>query len=253
MFTDTRFNELKGQIDAAFGAEPVYSGNDRSQIYKAFFKCIIIEDGALVRTAIDLASENCPGSGLSQVYPMLHLPKDTSEQGNWHRDHNSHKRRVFWVPISEYDYAPLSIVPNSDGILSMPLSMLGSRGFPLKAIERDLIVTPNTFYSWSSRFVHRGNFNTSDRIGSAFVIFFDQGKSSTDSVLAPISLDAVRDIGHTLRGSIEFNTEGNIASVDPAALSNLPTRIANQIDSFYKIRTRRSLFDFVRSTQNHPR
>lgn len=79
-----RFHRLQAEVDNAFGPEPAFGGNDRSQIYKAILKSSIILDGALVAVATKLASDTFPEGGLAQVYPMLHSPQDTSEQGNSH-------------------------------------------------------------------------------------------------------------------------------------------------------------------------
>jgi hypothetical protein len=238
----SRFDALRADVDASFGPEPEFRGNDRSQIYKALFKTIVIEDGALIQPAVALAAQAYPEGGLSQFYPMLHLPKDTSEQGNWHRDDNTHHRQVFWIPISHYEYPALSVVPFSEGILSKPLSMVGSRGLPLLGIERQLHVAPDTFYSWSSRFVHRGNLNTSDRIGAALVIFLDRGREPIKTPLEPISAQTVRAYGEALRSAFSFDAKGNIAKVDGTAVSALPVRIAAQIEGYFKIRTRRGLY-----------
>lgn len=240
-----RFEALKADVDSSFGAEPAFCRNDRSQVYKAFFKSVVIEDGDLVQRATSLAARAYPEGGLSQVYPMLHLPNDTSEQGNWHRDDNSHARQVFWVPISRYAYPALSIVPYSEGILSMPLSLAGSRGLPLLGLQRNLTIAPDTFYSWSSRFVHRGNLNTSDSIGAALVIFLDRGIRPIETVREPIASATVREIGRTLRDAIAFDAAGNIAKVDNAAAAGLPARVAVLINGFFKIRTKRELYQLA--------
>lgn len=236
-----RFQALQADVDSTFGPEPVYGGNDRSQIYKALLKTAIVLDGSLVSVATKLASDAFPEGGLAQVYPMLHLPQDTSERGNWHRDDNTSDRMVFWIPITRYEYPALSVVPNSEGFLSMPLSMAGSRGIPLVGFQKQLAIEPNAFYSWSSRLVHRGNLNTSDRAGAAFVIFLDRGKTARHLELADISQATLRNWGQTVREAVDFDQSGNVRKVDEALRSRLPHNVAAQINAFYKLRTKRDL------------
>jgi hypothetical protein len=238
---NARFAALQAEVDGAFGKVARFECNDRSEVYKAILKAAITLDGELVGRATRLALENFPEGGLAQVYPMLHLPQDLSERGNWHRDDNTPDRRVFWIPVSSYGYPALSVVPHSDGLLSMPLSLVGSRGVPLVGLQRALTIAPGTFYSWSSRFVHRGNLNTSDRVGAALVIFLDRGKPSREVVTAPLSLDALRAWSAALRQAISFDHAGHVDAVDGARLDGVAPKFLEHVGAFFKLRAKREL------------
>ena len=105
---------------------------------------------------------------------MLHLAGDTNERGNWHCDGAETNRQVFWIPLTPYEYSGLSVIEWSAGFLSTPLAFAGSRFPNLDPFALKLTIAANTYYSWSPRMIHRGNFNTSDDLSSGMVIFLDQ-------------------------------------------------------------------------------
>lgn len=227
-----RFRSFQLQIESVFGGEPKFQSDDLSQLYKALLKTSMIIDGNMIKIATKLALDFLPDAGVSQIYPMLHLPNDTSERGNWHRDDRDYDRRVFWIPVCQYDYAALSVIPNSDGVLSRPLSIVYSRGFP-PFMSRKVFIDKNDYYSWSSRLVHRGNLNTSEYLGAAFVMFLDRKKKSIAMESSPLSPVDLRKWTESMYAALTFNSAGNIIDVNYEIINQIPIKIRQLINSFF--------------------
>jgi hypothetical protein len=236
-----RFEDLRGMVDAA--TEPVrrFQPNHRSEIYKAVLKSLTIADSVLVDLSVRLAQDRYP-AGDVLVYPMLHLAGDANERGSWHRDGAETKRRVFWIPLTPYKYPGLSIVDWSSGVLSTLVAFAGSRFLSLDRFAAKLTIAPNTYYAWSPRMVHRGNFNTSDDLSSAMVIFLDQTVKPTARKLTKLEPDIVRQWLGIIDAAIVLDHQGNIARVDQERLRPLDEPFQANFVSYFKLRTRIDLY-----------
>ena len=236
-----RFQELRGMVDAA--TEPVrhFQPNHRSEIYKAALKSLTLADAVLVDLSVQLAQDRYPAAEVL-VYPMLHLAGDTNERGNWHRDGAETSRQVFWIPLTPYHYPGLSVIDWSAGLVSKPLAFAGSRFLSLDPFAKRLAIAPNTYYSWSPRMIHRGNFNTSDDLSSAMVIFLDQAAKASPRKLGRTEPGAVRQRLGTIDAAILLDPAGNIARVDQDQLRSLDEPFQSHFVSYFKLRTQIDLY-----------
>ena len=167
------------------------------------------------------------------VYPMLHLVGDTNERGRWHRDGAERDRRVFWLPLTDYNYSGLSVIPWSSGILSKPFAHLKPDW-----LATDLTIKDNSYYSWSPRMVHRGNLNTSDDLSSAIVMFLDKKAQPSGTKLSKLTTTDIVKYTRTVKMAIKLDDTGNIVSIDNGKLNDeLPTEFKSHFFGFFKLRT----------------
>jgi hypothetical protein len=236
-----RFQELREIVDGA--TEPVrqFKPNHRSEIYKAVLKSLTLADSVLVDLSVLLAKDRYPAADVL-VYPMLHLAGDSNERGNWHRDGAETNRQVFWIPLTPYKYPGLSVVDWSSGILSTPVAFAGSRFLNLDPFATKLTIARNTYYAWSPRMIHRGNFNTSDDLSSAMVIFLDQVGKSSSRNLSRLEGDVVRQWLDVINAAITLDGEGNIVRVDQERFRSLEESFRSQFVSYFKLRTKIDLY-----------
>ena len=236
-----RFQDLRSMVDEA--TEPVrqFQPNHRSEIYKAMLKGLVLADSVLVDLSVRLAQDRYPAAEVL-VYPMLHLAGDTNERGSWHRDGAETNRQVFWIPLTPYKYPGLSVIEWSAGVLSTPLAFIGSRFLNLDPYARKLNIAANTYFSWSPRMIHRGNFNTSDDLSSAMVIFLDQGAKQTGRKLNKLEPETVRQRLRIIDGAITLDRAGNIAQVDQDRLRSLEEPFQSDFVSYFKLRTKMDLY-----------
>lgn len=103
------------------------------------------------------------------IYPMIHLPGDKSEEGEFHTDQiGAFKLRTSWTAITNYGYDPLRFVPF--GLLGTALSQrifhkpIPRRlGISIKADQGDTL-------TWGGGFYHCGNLNQTENTTCAAVI-----------------------------------------------------------------------------------
>lgn len=236
-----RFHELRGMLDAATEAVRQFKPDHRSEIYKAVLKSLTLADSVPVDLSVQLAQDRYP-AGDVLVYPMLHLAGDANERGNWHRDGAETNRRVFWIPLTPYKYPGLSVVDWSSGTLSKLVAFAGSRFFSLDSVATKLTIAPNTFYAWSPRMIHRGNFNTSDDLSSAMVIFLDQAAKASARKLSKLEPDTVRQRLGIINAAIALDDQGNIVRIDQERLRSLDEPFQSHFVSYFKLRTKTDLY-----------
>jgi hypothetical protein len=236
-----RFRELRGMVDAATVPVRQFQPNHRSEIYKAALKSLTLGDSVLVDLSVQLAQDRYPAAEVL-VYPMLHLAGDTNERGNWHRDGAETNRQVFWIPLTPYKYSGLSVIEWSAGFLSTPLAFAGSRFLNLDPFALKLTIAANTYYSWSPRMIHRGNFNTSDDLSSAMVIFLDQAAKQTARKLSKLEPETVRQRLGIIDAAITLDDAGSIARVDQDRLRSLDEPFQSHFVSYFKLRTKIDLY-----------
>jgi len=236
-----RFAQLRGMVDAATPPVLQFKPNHRSEIYKAIMKGMTLADSELVNLSVQLAQDRYP-AGDVLVYPMLHLAGDTNERGTWHRDGAETNRQVFWIPLTPYKYHGLSIIAWSQGVLSGVLAFIGSRFMGLDAIASKLSIAPDSYFSWSPRMIHRGNFNSSDDLSSAMVIFMDQSAKPAGRQLNKLDTDGVRRTVGIIDEAIALDDSENIVRVDQSKLRSLPEPFQSHFVSYFKLRTKLDLY-----------
>jgi hypothetical protein len=233
----TRFRAICEMVDAEM--EPVrrFAPNHRSEVYKAILKSLAIEDATLVDLGVTLARERFPGGDV-QVYPMLHLPNDTNERGNWHRDDRIDTRRVFWIPLTYYKYPGLSAITWSSGRLSTLLAFVGSRLVNLDVLASKISVAEQTYYAWPPRMLHRGNLNTSDELSAALVIFIDRDAPPAQRSLPVLTRELVRERVAAVKSAISFADDGQINRLDREGLNSLSQPFRDYFYSYFGLRTK---------------
>ena len=241
-----RFRELREMVDSAIGPMGKFQPNHRSEIYKAVLKSLSIEDAGVVEMTLQLAQDRYPEADI-QVYPMLHLAGDTNERGSWHRDGAEKNRRVFWIPMTPYKYQGLSVVLWSSGIFSKALAFLGSRLVNLDPVSSRLTIGPNNYYAWSPRMIHRGNFNSSDDLSAAMVIFLDQTAKPPVRNLKPLQSDTVCERLGVVNEALQLGADGNIVKVDLQRLQSLPEPFLSNFLFYFSLRTKIDLARYDRA------
>lgn len=236
----SRFRQLRVMVDAATTPNPCFAPNHRSEIYKAMLKSVALADSQLVDLSVQLARDRFPASEVL-VYPMLHLAGDANERGTWHRDGAETNRRVFWIPLTPYDYPGLSVIKWSSGVLSTPLAFAGSRLFNLDTLASKLTIPSNTYFAWSPRMIHRGNFNTSGDLSSAMVIFLDPAAAPASRRVVEFEPDQVKQSLRAIDDAIALDSAGNISRVDQAKLKSVDEPLQSHFVSYFKLRTNHDL------------
>jgi hypothetical protein len=136
----------------------------------------------------------------------------------------------------------LSTVDWSSGVLSKLFAFAGSRLLNLDPLATRLTIAPNTYYAWSPRMIHRGNFNTSDDLSSAMVVFLDQTAKAAGRKLTKLEPDTVRQWLGVIDAAIVLDDQGNIARVDQARLRSLDGPFQANFVSYFNLRTRIDLY-----------
>jgi hypothetical protein len=235
-----RFRELREMVDTSIDPVRRFQSNHRSELYKAILKSFSIEDADIVEMTLRLAQDRYPAADV-QVYPMLHLAGDTSERGTWHRDGAEKNRRVFWIPMTPYEYQGLSVIDWSSGILSKFMAFLGSRLVSLDLLATRLKIGKSSYYAWSPRMIHRGNFNTSENLSSAMVIFLDQTAKPPIRNLRRLEPYTVRERLDVIKEAIGLDADGNVVNVDPQRLKSLPEPFLSNFLFYFSLRTKINL------------
>lgn len=240
-----RFQELREVVDSTIGPVRSFQPNHRSEIYKAILKSLSVEDAEVVEMTLRLAQDRYPAADV-QVYPMLHLAGDTNERGNWHRDGAETNRQVFWIPMTPYNYEGLSVVTWSSGALSKAFAFLGSRLVNLDPVATRLKVGANSYFAWSPRMIHRGNFNTSDDLSAAMVVFLDKSAKPPTRNLGRLELDDVGKRARLVKEALSLDADGNLATVDQQRLKSLPEPFKSNFLFYFSLRTKIDLNKFGR-------
>ena len=103
-----RFGLIRRTVDQKFPGGAKFANTHSVEAYKALLKAHAVLDETIVTTVVAQCKEVFAGQPIL-VYPMLHLAGDTNEYGTWHRDGKSHTQRVFWLPMTAYDYPGISL------------------------------------------------------------------------------------------------------------------------------------------------
>lgn len=107
--------------------------------------------------------KNYNPSFFSTPYLMIHLPFDESEEGTMHSDFEYTENGFYtcWVPISNYNYPPISTVNGFAQIISsFPKTNYLLSFFKKKDICN--FSKPGDIHFWSHSFLHKGNKNQSN-------------------------------------------------------------------------------------------
>jgi hypothetical protein len=105
----------------------------------------------------------------SKPYLMIHLPSDKSEEGTMHSDYEYTEAGFFtcWVPLSNYNYPPISTVNR----LAQIISAFPKTNQLLNFFKNNNICAvskPGDVHFWSHSFMHKGNRNESE--STSFVL-----------------------------------------------------------------------------------
>ncbi|MCC6139716.1 MAG: hypothetical protein IT389_03770 [Nitrospira sp.] len=233
-----RFAFIKSVVDSVMEF-PGSAGSHKAEVYKSTLKSLARSDQQLIlEYALKLATAEFCG-GIHLIYAMLHLPNDTNEKGNWHRDGDSDVQRVFWLPLTRYEYNGLSYVPRSSStLLSRPLSVFGSRTGKV-LFSNDLEITSDRFFSWSPRLVHVGNLNTSGQLSCALQIFLDKSKKYAEPChLIRYDQAEIARIGEAVRRAFRFNDCDELVGLDKAIFYQLPQSFREFMLPIYMMRTK---------------
>jgi len=118
---------------------------------------------------------------VTSVYPIIHLPNDTSELGYLHTDKIQYAGDMItiWVPLNSGQHSPLSILPKShflsNFVISKGSSLIFSQTFIFNLLEKiGLIIKlkhdTGDLLFWNGNTQHTGNLNTTNAPTVALVI-----------------------------------------------------------------------------------
>lgn len=126
-------------------------------------------------------------------YLLLHLPKDTYEEGRFHTDiaFNTGHSITCWIPINNYeiDYSPLTIYLNSQNKFNLYtlkiLSKISQKLFEFYANiffkKISIKAKPNKIFFWKDSTIHKGNLNNKELIHSAVTFKITEKKNPVES------------------------------------------------------------------------
>lgn len=240
-----RFATIKSITDSVI-ASPRLPGNHQAEIYKSALKAFARSDRQIVEEyALRLATAEFSG-GAHLIWAMLHLPQDFREKGGWHRDGNSSSKRVFWFPLTEYQYNGLSYVPfSSSPAISRPVCMLGSRTGKVPYLK-NLSKTKDIFYSWSSNLVHMGNLNTSNHLSCALQVFLDKSLPySPPTHLMAYDHETILRTAQLVHRALAFDEQGTLIHTDKDVVAELPEGFRGFFLGIFKTRTGVDPLDYV--------
>jgi hypothetical protein len=232
-----RFEFIRAITDSAI-SPPQRGGSHQAEIYKSALKAFARSDRQIVEEyALRLATAEFSG-GVHLIWAMLHLPQDSREKGSWHRDGDSSSKRVFWFPLTEYQYNGLSYVPFSTSpALSRSVCLLGSMTGRVP-YSKNLTRTKDTFYSWSSNLVHMGNLNTSDRLSCALQVFLDKSiQDSPPEHLITYDHKTILGTAQLVRRGLIFDERGALSHTHKDVIAELPESFKGFFLGIFKTRT----------------
>ena len=109
----------------------------------------------------------------TRVYPMIHLINDLSEKSNFHFDQNdNNKLFTCWLPITNNDYSPISVLKIKSKKFKKILSKLYYPNF----LINDINPKPGNLTIWDGHNLHKGNLNFSNKISCAYQLKFIKSK-----------------------------------------------------------------------------
>jgi hypothetical protein len=232
-----RFEFIKTTTNSVIDP-PQLAGSHQAEIYKSTLKAFARSDRQIVEEyALRLATAEFSG-GVHLIWAMLHLPKDFREKGSWHRDGDSSSKRIFWFPLTEYDYHGLSYVPFSTSpALSRPICLLGSKTGRVPYFK-NLAKTKDNFYSWSSNLVHIDNLNTSNRLSCALQVFLDKSlQYSSPEHLISYDRETILRTAQFVRRALVFDERGSLSHTNRDVIAELPEGFRGFFLGIFKTRT----------------
>ena len=128
----------------------------------------------------------------SNPYLLLHLPKDSYENGRYHTDiaSNTGHSITCWLPINNYsiEYSPLTVFPKSQDKFNLYIlkitSRISQKLFEIYAnifLKKFLIgAKPNKIFFWLDSTIHRGNYNFKEKIHSALTFKITEKKNPVE-------------------------------------------------------------------------
>lgn len=236
-----RFASIRHAVDQELPGIQVFSQNHLTEAYKGLLKAFSLVDEEIVTAVIAECRTEFNGEPIL-VYPMLHLPQDTNEFGTWHRDGEAWTQRVFWLPMTAYDYPGISYVAATGGVLSPISSTILTRFRNIGPLEQPITVKSGTFYSWGPRLTHRGNLNVSKNLSAAMVVFMDPVATVTPPVLAKLTTGDITNATRAVLSSIDFDAGGMVRGYDRSKLrSSVPARFFEAFESMFALRTKLDL------------
>ena len=109
----------------------------------------------------------------TNIYPMIHLSNDLSEESNLHFDqHDNNDLYTCWFSITDNTYYPISILKFNFKKFKKILSKIPFPEYFLKKIN------PKIGYLnlWDGDILHKGNLNVSESISCAYQMKFSKKK-----------------------------------------------------------------------------
>ena len=169
----------------------------------------------------------------SNPYLLLHLPKDTYEEGRYHTDvaFNTGQSFTCWTPINchEVDYSPITIFLSSkkrfDFYTLKFLGRISQKLFEFYAnifLKKKLIkASPNKIFFWKDSTIHKGNLNNKELIHSAVTFKITEkknpaeksciiGEISKEKLLGTFNKDEIENNLHKIKKFVDQNKEKKI-------------------------------------------
>lgn len=100
---------------------------------------------------------------ISLPYPMIHLPGDKVESGVYHYDYWQPNFYTCWIPLMNYEYNSISYFRYKNKFIDF-ISPLLIRSKFCDLASSDIKGSQGNIFFWDGRQIHRGNFNTSNKI-----------------------------------------------------------------------------------------
>jgi len=151
---------------------------------------------------------------VTSVYPIIHLPNDTSELGYLHTDKIQYAGDMItiWVPLNSGQHSPLSILPKShflsNFVISKGSSLIFSQTFIFNLLEKiGLIIKlkhdTGDLLFWNGNTQHTGNLNTTNAPTVALVIRMTKNPILSEATL---SFDELHSQEYSQIDGAEHNT-----------------------------------------------
>lgn len=109
----------------------------------------------------------------TRVYPMIHLSEDLSEESQLHFDqHDNNNLLTCWLPITENNYSPISVLKYQNKYFKNLFSKIRFPNLMMNSIYPKI----GELNFWDGHFLHKGNYNHSEKISCAFQMKFTEKK-----------------------------------------------------------------------------
>lgn len=136
------------------------------EIKKSFIKSVIRYSDE-TKILLDLivknfAKKNSNNFRYTNLYPMIHLCNDQVESGGYHFDQvDKNKLITLWIAISQYEYAPLSIL--NFNLKNVLLNKIFIKSKMPEYFSKKIYLNQGDLNMWDGTFIHSGNLNSSNK------------------------------------------------------------------------------------------